>query len=190
MNNLIIIILAYLAGSVNFSILLFRLLGKGDPRARFSGNAGVTNVKRQAGLFWAVVVLLLDLGRALTVCWLSVQTADMIPVSWAGFALILGNSYPCFHQFRGGKGVAGFLGFTMLLAPWAAALSCLAWVLVYGIIRIPFIASFVMVAVLAGGTVMACEYDPMAVAGSLATAAFIFHNHEKNVAALIGKADS
>ena len=52
---LIILACAYLAGSVNFSILLFALLGKGDPRSRFSGNAGATNVWRQAGLGWAAL---------------------------------------------------------------------------------------------------------------------------------------
>ncbi|HOO41495.1 MAG TPA: glycerol-3-phosphate acyltransferase, partial [Syntrophales bacterium] len=54
---------AYLAGSVNFAIILFAVLGKGDPRSGFSGNAGATNVRRQAGLGWAALVLLLDLIR-------------------------------------------------------------------------------------------------------------------------------
>ena len=72
---------AYLAGSVNFSILLFRILGREDPRRQFSGNAGVTNVYRQAGLLWAAVVLLLDIGRAFGVCWaaLHMLALEVVP---------------------------------------------------------------------------------------------------------------
>ena len=175
---------AYFAGSVNFSILLFRRLGKGDPRRQFSGNAGVTNVYRQAGWFWAAVVLMLDVGRALLVAWTALQVMETVWVPWAGLALVLGNRFPCFHQFRGGKGVAGYLGFTILVSPLAAGLSAVVWVAVYGIVRIPFIASFFMIAVLAGGTIIACGYTPAATGGVVATALFIFYNHKQNVAAL------
>jgi len=174
---------AYLAGSVNFSILLFQILGRDDPRRQFSGNAGVTNVYRQAGLLWAVVVLLLDIGRALGVCWVALHMLALEVVPWMGLAFIIGNRYPCFHQFRGGKGVAGYLGFTALISPISAGVSALVWVVVYGIARIPFIASFFMIAVLAIGTIIACGFRTEAVAGTVATVFFIFNNHRQNVAA-------
>jgi glycerol-3-phosphate acyltransferase PlsY len=66
-KNILIYLFAYLAGSVNFAIIFFKLAGKEDPRLSFSGNAGTTNVYRQAGYFWATVILLLDIGRALGV---------------------------------------------------------------------------------------------------------------------------
>ncbi|MDD5722779.1 MAG: glycerol-3-phosphate acyltransferase [Syntrophales bacterium] len=175
---------AYLVGSVNFSILLFRLLGREDPRNRFSGNAGVTNVYRQAGFFGAAVVLLLDLGRALAVAWTALHFLEIWVTPWVGFALILGNRFPCFHRFHGGKGVAGYLGFTILIAPLAAAVSALVWVMVYAVVRIPFIASFFMVATLAAGTILACDYHPAAVAGIVGTALFIIYNHGENIATL------
>ena len=174
---------AYLAGSVNFSILLFRILGREDPRRQFSGNAGVTNVYRQAGLLWAAVVLLLDIGRALGVCWAALHILALEVVPWMGLAFIIGNRYPCFHQFRGGKGVAGYLGFTALISPISAGISALVWVAVYGIVRIPFIASFLMIAVLALGTMIACGLRMEAVGGTLATVLFIFNSHRQNVAA-------
>jgi glycerol-3-phosphate acyltransferase PlsY len=184
MKTTLFLAAAYGAGSINFSILLFRLLGKGDPRKQFSGNAGVTNVQRQAGLFWAVVVLLLDLGRALAISWMALQMLEVNVIPWVGLALLIGNRFPCFHQFRGGKGVAAYLGFTILISPPAAGLSCLAWVIVYGIVRIPFVASFFMITVLAGGTIIACGYKPAAVAGAMLTALFIFYNHRRNIEAL------
>jgi glycerol-3-phosphate acyltransferase PlsY len=175
---------AYLAGSVNFSILLFRILGREDPRRQFSGNAGVTNVYRQAGLLWAAVVLFLDIGRALGVCWVALHMLALEVVPWMGLTFIIGNRYPCFHQFCGGKGVAGYLGFTALISPISAGISALVWVVIYGIVRIPFIASFFMIAVLALGTISACGFRTEAVAGTVATVLFIFNNHRQNVAAL------
>jgi len=178
---------AYLAGSVNFSILLFKILGREDPRRQCSGNAGVTNVYRQAGLLWAAVVLILDVGRALGVCWAALHMLPVSTVPWIGFSFIIGNRYPCFHQFRGGKGVAGYLGFTALISPISAGISALVWVLVYGIVRIPFIASFFMIAVLALGTIIACGFRTEAVEGTVATVLFISANHRQNVAAFFHK---
>jgi len=178
---------AYLAGSVNFAILLFSFLGKEDPRSRFSGNAGVTNVRRQAGLAWAVLVLLLDLIRALGVSFIALYFLPKEMVPWVGLALVLGNRFPCFHGFRGGKGVAAYLGFTIPVAPYAAVLSALVWVGIYGIARRPFIASFGMVAVLAAGTAAVFGYDATAATGTVATALLIYFNHRENVRELFGK---
>jgi len=177
---------AYLAGSVNFAIILFAALGKGDPRSRFSGNAGVTNVRRQAGLGWAVLVLLLDLIRALGLSFAALYFLPESLVPWVGLALVLGNRFPCFHRFRGGKGVAAFLGFTIPVAPYAAALSALAWVGIYGIARKPFMASFGMIAILAAGSVIASGYSATAATGTVATALLIYFNHRQNVKDLIG----
>ncbi len=173
---------AYLAGSVNFSILLFRARGRGDPRAGFSGNPGTFNVSRQVGAGWAALILALDLGRAVGVAAAARALGPRGMVPWAGFFLVLGNMFPLFHGFRGGKGVAAFLGLTAYAAPAAAALSALAWIIVYRLIaRVTFIASSVMVAVLAAGTVAAFGGAPLPAAGTLATAAAVMAAHRRNV---------
>jgi glycerol-3-phosphate acyltransferase PlsY len=166
------------------------MLGRDDPRYHFSETAGTTNVYRQAGLFWAGVVLLLDLGRALTVSWAALYLLPINYVPWVGLALILGNRFPCFHQFRGGKGVASYLGFTAIISPYSAAFSALVWVGVYGIVRIPFIASFFMTFVLMVGTIIICGYQALATAGAIATALFIFYNHRQNVVELFSSPPS
>ncbi|MCE5265455.1 MAG: glycerol-3-phosphate acyltransferase [Deltaproteobacteria bacterium] len=176
--------LAYVAGSANFAIILLALLHKEDPRTKFSGNAGTTNVYRQAGLGWAAVVLLLDVGRALGIAALAVWLLPAASIPWAGASLVAGNRFPCFHRFQGGKGVASYLGFTAWISPWGALLSCFVWVAVYGLARIPFIASFVMVLVLGGATVWAGEPEAVAIAGTVVTVLLIFFSHRKNVAAL------
>lgn len=177
----ILMVAGYLTGSVNFPILLFRMSGRDDPRYHFSGNAGVTNVYRQAGLFWAGVILLLDVGRAFIVSGAALYLLPIRYVPWVGLALILGNCFPCFHQFRGGKGVASYLGFTAMISPLSAISSVLVWLVAYGIVRIPFIASFCMTALLMVGTIIAVGHHWGATGGVIATALLIFSNHRRNV---------
>ncbi len=187
MKLIFLLIISYLAGSVNFSILLFRFLGKGDPRKSHSGNAGVTNVYRLAGPVWAAVVLILDIGRAVAVALLATWVLSPGQVPWAGLALVAGNTYPCFHRFSGGKGVANYLGFTAVVTPAGATVSAIVWVLVYLVKRIPFMASFAMVAVLALGTIAACDYSIAAAAGAIVTALFIVFNHRNNIMEMMEK---
>jgi glycerol-3-phosphate acyltransferase PlsY len=184
---ILLIAVAYAAGSINFSILLFRILGRGDPRKRYSGNPGATNVYRQVGMLWAVVVLLLDLSRALGIGLISVSLLKMELVPCVGLGLILGNRFPCFHNFRGGKGVANYLGFSMIIVPVSAGISVLAWGVSYALFRIPFIGSFVMVFILAAGTLPACDLHPFAIAGVLATVALIYYGHKRNITELVQK---
>lgn len=178
---ILICFLAYLAGSVNFAILFFKIAGRADPRLSFSGNAGTTNVYRQAGMSWAVLVFALDIGRALAVAALAMHFIHGEWLAWAGFFLILGNSFPCFHGFRGGKGVANYLGYTLLIAPWAALLAAIIWVLVYGVKRTPFIASFFMVATLSVGHALPFQWALSATVGALATLVLIVFNHRINI---------
>lgn len=174
-------IVAYLAGSVNFAILLFKITGREDPRIRFSGNPGATNVYRTAGPFWALVVLLLDAGRSIAVALLALWMIGLPWLPWVGLTLIVGNRYPCFHGFKGGKGVANYLGFCSAITPAAAGLSILAWGAVFALLRVPFLSSFSMVAVLTVGMVQACGTGPMALAGVILTALFIIVSHRSNL---------
>jgi glycerol-3-phosphate acyltransferase PlsY len=187
MNLVLLMLLAYFAGSVNFAIILLRLLHKEDPRTKFSGNAGTTNVYRQAGIGWAAVVLLLDAGRAVGLAALALWGLPLLFVPWVGTALVAGNRFPCFHRFQGGKGVASFLGFTILIVPWGAVLSCLVWVAVCGIVRIPFIASFFMVLTLGGATVWAGDPRAASITGTAVTVLLIFFNHWKNIVTLLAE---
>jgi glycerol-3-phosphate acyltransferase PlsY len=178
---ILIYLIAYLAGSVNFAIIFFKLTGKEDPRLSFSGNAGTTNVYRQAGYFWAAVILLLDIGRAVGVAALAMHFLEGKYLPWAGFFLILGNSYPCFHNFRGGKGVANFLGFTLLIAPWATLLAAIMWVATYGVYRVTFVASFVMALALSLGLAFSNYWVFCATSGTAATFFLILFNHRRNI---------
>ncbi|MBI4764273.1 MAG: glycerol-3-phosphate acyltransferase [Deltaproteobacteria bacterium] len=176
-------LLTYLAASVNFSIILFKILGQGDPRDLFSGNAGTTNVSRQLGKLWGAVILLLDVGRAAAIAQIGVW---FLPGPWVpilGLILVIGNQKPMFHGFRGGKGVAGYLGFTAFISPITAGVSCLTWVVVFGLFRVTFFGSFFMITVLGVGTMMRYVWDPLVIVTAGITMALIFWAHKTNIMA-------
>ncbi len=184
LGNLILLGLAvYLAASVNFSIILFKVLSKGDPRDNFSGNAGTVNVARQLGKRWGLLILLLDIARAGAIAQVGVYLLPATLVPLLGFLLVVGNQKPLFHGFRGGKGVASYLGFTALISPVLAAGSCLAWVLAYRLFHQPFIGSFFMITVLGLGTIIHCSWTWPAMIGAGLTMALIFQAHRTNIAA-------
>jgi glycerol-3-phosphate acyltransferase PlsY len=178
----LLVAVAYVAGSVNFAILVFRALGREDPRLHYSQNPGATNVYRQAGPLWALVVLLLDVGRAFVIGWAAFNWLNSGWVPWVGLALILGNRYPCFHGFKGGKGVANYLGFTLAISPLIGLFSGLAWLAVFLAFRVPFYASFSMVAVLAVGNLVCLGARLATVAGVVATIGLIVYSHRRNIA--------
>lgn len=171
----------YLAGSINFSILLFNLTGKADPRRSFSGNAGTANVVRQSGYVWGAVILILDVGRAASIILLAEELLEDAMSAWVGFSLLIGNRYPVFHGFKGGKGVATYLGITTAIAPVFAAASCLTWVLVYAFARITFVGSFFMITAMGLGIMQHYHWNPVAVTGSLLSLALIVYAHRSNI---------
>ncbi|MCL2669114.1 MAG: glycerol-3-phosphate acyltransferase [Syntrophaceae bacterium] len=179
----ILLVSAYLAGSVNFAIIALKLLGKGDPRRFFSGNAGTTNVYRQAGKGWAVVVLLLDVGRGAVAASAAVALLPIALAPWVGVALVMGNRFPLFHQFQGGKGVASYLGTVLVLSPWGAAAACLLWVLVQRLAGYPFIASFAMVLALGAASTVTTGVALSPLAANCSTILLILLNHGKNIQA-------
>ncbi len=123
------VIAAYLLGSVNFSLAAASLAGRtAELRASGSGNPGASNVMRAMGLRWAIPVLLLDVGRGAGV---ALAATTFIQGPWQPYAvclsLILGNLFPLFHKFQGGKGIANSLG-VFLGLDWLVALSsCAIW---------------------------------------------------------------
>lgn len=184
MTNLILLALgAYLVGSINFSIILFRVLGRGDPRDQYSGNAGTVNVTRQLGRIWGGIILVLDIARAGAIAQIGVWLLPAPFVPLLGFFLVLGNQRPLFHSFRGGKGVASYLGFTAFISPISAGVSCLAWVIAYGLFRQPFIGSFFMIGVLGIGTMARYFFSWKVVLTVGLTMVLIFLSHRSNIIA-------
>ncbi|HEY1033675.1 MAG TPA: glycerol-3-phosphate 1-O-acyltransferase PlsY [Pseudoxanthomonas sp.] len=134
--SLLILVSAYLLGSISGSLTLGRLRGV-DIRTQGSGNAGGTNAFRTQGAKFALGVVLIDIGKGALAAWLALQFAPVdgaLPVravAWlAVFAAALGHVWPLWHGFRGGKGVGTLLGGVAILWPVALLPLFLVWVCV------------------------------------------------------------
>lgn len=122
---------AYLLGSVNFAIIFCRLWGFGDPRQKGSKNPGATNVLRLTNKFVAVLVLFFDgLKGFAPVLLAKFLSFTDVWVSIVGLAVFLGHLYPIFFDFKGGKGVATYIGVLLALCYPVAFLFGVIWVLV------------------------------------------------------------
>jgi glycerol-3-phosphate acyltransferase PlsY len=127
MTLVLIALLAYLLGSVPFGLLITRALGLGDLRGIGSGNIGATNVLRTGNKAAAAATLLLDAGKGGVAVLVARALAGEEAAMVAGFAAFLGHLFPVWLGFRGGKGVATFLGVALALA-WPAGLAaCATW---------------------------------------------------------------
>lgn len=126
-STLILIALAsYLLGSVPFGVVITRAMGLGDLRAIGSGNIGATNVLRTGNKGAAAATLLLDGAKgAVAVLLARVLTGAEDAAQLAGLAAFIGHLYPVWLGFKGGKGVATFLGIMLALA-WPVGLACCA----------------------------------------------------------------
>ncbi|MFD2740235.1 glycerol-3-phosphate 1-O-acyltransferase PlsY [Sulfitobacter aestuarii] len=134
-------LLAYLIGSIPFGMVLARLMKLGDLRNIGSGNIGATNVLRTGSKKAAAMTLLLDGAKGAAAVLLARFFAGEDAAQLAGLAAMLGHCYPVWIGFRGGKGVATFLGVLLALA-WPVGLGCcLAWLIAAVISRTSSLAA-------------------------------------------------
>jgi glycerol-3-phosphate acyltransferase PlsY len=132
--------LGYLLGSVPFGLIVTRLAGKGDIRDIGSGNIGATNVLRTGSKPLAALTLVLDCLKATAAIVLAQRLFGADTAVFAAAGAMVGHLYPLWLRFRGGKGVATFLGVLIALL-WPAALVYAAvWVFLLATLRISSLA--------------------------------------------------
>lgn len=142
----VVAVLAYLLGSVPFGLVMARVFGLGDLRRIGSGNIGATNVLRTGNRLAAFLTLVLDAGKGVIAVLAARAAVGEDAAQLAGFAAFLGHCYPVFLGFRGGKGVATFLG-TLLALAWPIGLSaCATWAAVAALSRISSLSALVAAA--------------------------------------------
>ena len=121
--------IGYLLGSIPFGLILTRAAGLGDVRAIGSGNIGATNVLRTGRKGLAAATLLLDALKGTAAVLIVDHWFGQVPAMLAGLGAFLGHIYPVWLRFRGGKGVATYIGVMLGLFPLAAVAFCLVWLL-------------------------------------------------------------
>jgi len=177
-------IAAYLLGSVPFGMVMARLFRLGDLRAIGSGNIGATNVLRTGNKLAAFLTLVLDAGKGGIAVLVARTLVGEDAAQLAGFTAFLGHCYPVYLGFRGGKGVATWLG-TLLALAWPLGLAaCTTWLVAALVFRFSSLA-----ALIAAGLSPLAAYLlglPSALALTAALALLIFYRHRSNISRLIG----
>lgn len=139
-------VLAYLLGSVPFGIVITRALGLGDLRKIGSGNIGATNVLRTGNKGAALATLVLDAAKGGIAVLIARAALGEDAAQLAGLAAFLGHLFPVWLRFRGGKGVATFLGILLALS-WPVGLAvCGTWLVIALLTRTSSIAALVSAA--------------------------------------------
>ena len=193
---IVIAIIAYCIGSINFSVILSKKMAGFDVREKGSGNAGSTNVLRTVGKKAAAITLVCDILKgvvailiALLVGLIAGESASKaILVEVAALAVVLGHTFPVFFGFRGGKGVATSLGI-ILLVNWKIGLICLVFALALmaltRMVSLGSISASVLFAVLTmfitDSYVAGIEHDFSFVVFGVLLAAFVIFNHRSNL---------
>ena len=173
----------YLLGSIPFGIVMARLFGLGDLRQIGSGNIGATNVLRTGNKLAAFLTLIGDAGKGGAAVLLARALFAEDAAQLAGFAAFLGHCFPVFLGFKGGKGVATWLGTMLALAFPLGLAACATWLVIALVFRISSLAALVAAAL---SPVIALVFGwNSLVLISVALAALIFYRHSANITRII-----
>lgn len=189
MTAILLVVLAYLLGSVSSAIIVCRLMGLPDPRTQGSNNPGATNVLRIGGKRAAAITLLGDSLKGLIPLLLA-HALDLGPPALAatGLAAFLGHLYPVFFGFQGGKGVATALGVQFGLY-WPLGLCVAAiWLFVAKVLKISSLSALVSMG-LAPFLLWFLWDDPWLITMQVLISLILFWRHKRNIQNLLSGAE-
>lgn len=194
---IIIAIIAYAIGSINFSVLVSKKMAGFDVREKGSGNAGSTNVLRTVGKKAAVITLIADVLKgivAILIAWIvgkfAKEVSPAILVEIAALAVVVGHTFPIFFEFKGGKGVATSLGIVLIIN-WKIGLICLVFALaIMAITRMVSLGSISASVLFAVLTLFIrdsyiVEFEFSYIIFGILLAAFVIFNHRSNLKRII-----
>ena len=193
-SYIIVAIIAYAIGSINFSVILSKKMAGFDVREKGSGNAGTTNMLRAVGKKAAILTLICDILKGVVSILIAFLVGKIVKdvdrallVQIAGILVVVGHTFPIFFEFKGGKGVATSLG-VLLMTNWQIGLICLTFALVIIIVSkmvsMGSIGAAILFPVL---TIFINEHYIVASSGpkyfifSLILALFVIFNHRENI---------
>jgi len=187
------ILLAYLLGSILGSLLVGKLKGGVDIRTLGSGNAGGTNALRTQGKWFALCVMIIDVGKG----WLAaailpglqfglnidVDLAKWLPIACAS-AVVLGHVYPVWFGFRGGKGAATLIGVVLGLHAFAAIPVMLVWLCILMLTGYVGLATMLAAIAFPLYAKWGLQSDTL-VAFGIAMALFVIFTHRANISRML-----
>lgn len=190
---IVMAVIAYAIGSVNFSVILSKKIAGFDVRERGSGNAGTTNMLRSVGKGPAILTLLLDILKGIAAILLAkfvvgniaseANTAILVQI--AGFFVVVGHTFPVFFGFKGGKGVATSLGVLLVMNPLIGGICLVFALVVMALTRMVSLGS-IMAAILFPVLTIFITYNYIAdgynyIIFGIAMAILVIFNHRSNI---------
>jgi len=198
--SVLIVVAAYLLGSLPSGYVLIRLFRHQDIRLSGSGNIGATNVLRSGGKGLAAATFLLDMLKGSCAVWLGAWLGGWLapgvaPANFAGLAAlvaVLGHIFPVWLKFRGGKGVATGFGVFLVAAPWAALAAISVFIVVLALSRYVSLASILGAASfpLFAWFLGHGEATPFFIAVQFAVALLLIVKHHQNIGRLLAGKES
>ena len=193
-SYIILAIIAYAIGSINFSVILSKKMAGFDVREKGSGNAGSTNMLRAVGKKAAILTLVCDILKGVVSILIAFLVGKIVKdvdrallIQIAGILVVIGHTFPIFFGFKGGKGVATSFG-VLLMVNWKIGFICLTFALVIIIaskmVSMGSIGAAILFPVL---TIFINEHYIVSASGlkyfifSLILAVFVIFNHRENV---------
>jgi glycerol-3-phosphate acyltransferase PlsY len=174
--------IGYALGSIPFAYLVTRLFGLGDIRNVGSGNVGTTNVLRTGNKLAAALTLVGDVGKGIVAVLLAKEFGDW-PAMAAALGAFVGHIFPVWLNFKGGKGVATYLGILAALNLPVALITAATWIMTALVARISSLSALVAAAL---SPLYMLLIGPAAFAiGAAILAALIFVTHRENIARLM-----
>lgn len=175
-------VLSYMLGSILFGLPIAKMMRLGDLRSMGSGNIGTTNVLRTGNMFAAMATLLLDGGKGAVAVLAAGAILGDDAAQVAGVSAVLGHVFPVWLRFKGGKGVATFVGVTLALSFPAGVAVCATWLCFAGASRMASVGS------LAGALLAPVWFwltgSPIAVLATAVMALLVWTRHADNISRL------
>ena len=185
MNYVIIAVIAYLLGSISFGMIVAKLKGGPNLREVGSKNTGATNVLRVMGVKTGFLVFALDILKALIACIIGRLWMGLNGAMVAGLAVVIGHNWPCFFQFKGGKGVASTLAVMLMTFPIPA---CICYVIAIALIlytRYVSLGSITLAALFAGMVIATNWANWLVILWVLVIAGLLIWRHHANIGRLL-----
>lgn len=194
---IIVAVIAYLLGSISFSVIISKKMAGFDVREKGSGNAGTTNVLRSVGKKAAVITLILDVLKGVLAVLVAYIAGNIVKegvdkallIQIAGLLVIVGHTFPIFFGFKGGKGIATALG-VLLITNWNIGLICLVFALVLMALSKMVSLGSISAAILFPVLILFMPHNAYLVDGnyiiySILIAVLVVFNHRANVKRLL-----
>jgi len=185
LNYVIIAIIAYLLGSISFGMIVAKLKGGPNLREVGSKNTGATNVLRVMGVKTGLIVFVLDILKALIACiigrcWMGLNGAMV-----AGLAVVIGHNWPCFFQFKGGKGVASTLSVMLMTFPIPAIICYIVAIVLIATTKYVSLGSITLAALFAVMVIATNWANWLVIVWVIAISGLLIWRHHANIGRLL-----